>query len=195
MTKSSENQFIELSDHWLSITRKDFLTRGFGKWILGSADPQRLYQILREELTAGALREAFSVKTKAKLPKGTKTGAVYVHTAPYPDRGKILRLAEELGELDVVHEFRLDRPLVFTTDLHNTWEFTLSRPGDGYHELLKAHNWIYKYSDGELVVNPAIQALHQAMENPPENADPEFLIIRSMLPEELFAGNKNVGSK
>jgi hypothetical protein len=36
-------------------------------------------------------------------------------------------------------------------------------------------------------VNAAIQALHQALENPPENADPEFLIIRSLLPEELFA--------
>ena len=61
------------------------------------------------------------------------------------------------------------------------------RTGDGYHELLKEKNWIYKYQDGDLVINAAIQALHQAMENPPENVDPEFLIIRSMLPEEVFA--------
>jgi len=40
-----------------------------------------------------------------------------------------------------------------------------------------------------LVVNGVIQALHKAMEDPPENADTEFLIIRSMLPEEVFAGD------
>ena len=81
--------------------------------------------------------------------------------------------------------------LSLKTDLQYTWEFTLSRPGDGYHELLKENNWIYKYQDGKLVVNPAIQALHQAMEDPPENADPEFAIIRSMLPEEVFAGSEH----
>ena len=82
---------------------------------------------------------------------------------------------------------QLVQPLLFITDLHNTWCETLSRPGDGYHELLKEKNWIYKYQDGDLVINAAIQALHQAMENPPDNADPEFLIIRSMLPGEVFA--------
>jgi len=30
-----------------------------------------------------------------------------------------------------------------------------------------------------------------ALENPPENADAEFIIIRTMLPEELFAGFEN----
>jgi hypothetical protein len=58
---------------------------------------------------------------------------------------------------------------------------------DGYYELLHKNNWIYRYEKEVLVVNAAIQALHQALENPPENADPEFLIIRSLLPEELFA--------
>jgi hypothetical protein len=79
--------------------------------------------------------------------------------------------------------------LTFKTDLHNTWGETLSRPGEGYHELLKEKYWIYKYENGKLVVNAAIQALHKAMENPPENADPEFAIIRSTLPGELFAGS------
>jgi hypothetical protein len=83
----------------------------------------------------------------------------------------------------------LVRPLIFTTDLHNTWKETLSRPGDGYFELLHKYNWIYKYQDGKLVVNAAIQALHQVMEEPPENADEEFLIIRSLLPGELFEGS------
>jgi len=79
------------------------------------------------------------------------------------------------------------RPLTFKTDLHNTWCETLSLPGDGYHEMLKKQNWIYKYENGKLVVNGVIQALHKAMEEPPENADTEFAIIRSMLPEEVFA--------
>ncbi len=96
-------------------------------------------------------------------------------------------MAAELQELDSKHQFRLVRPLMYKTDLHNTWGETLSRPGDGYHELLQKKNWIYKYQDGDLVINAAIQALHQAMEHPPENADPEFLIIRSMLPGEVLA--------
>ncbi len=79
------------------------------------------------------------------------------------------------------------RPLIFTSDLHNTWKETRSRPGDGYHELLHKNYWLYRYQDGKLIVNAVIQALHQALENPPENADPEFLIIRSLLPEEVFA--------
>jgi len=97
----------------------------------------------------------------------------------------------QLRELDGAHQFQLVRPLIFTTDLHNTWKETLSCPGDGYHELLHKNNWIYRFESGVLVVNAAIQALHQALENPPENADPEFIIIWSMLPEELFAGFEN----
>lgn len=34
---------------------------------------------------------------------------------------------------------------------------------------------------GALGVNAAIQALPQAMEEPPGNSDPEFAIIRSLL--------------
>ena len=159
--------------------------------MLYNEEPHRLYQILREGLTSGALPAAYSIKTKAEPPpQGTKTGEVYIHTAPYTDQEKLLRLAEELREMDRVGQFRLVGPLLFKTDLHNTWCETLSLPGDGYHELLKKQNWIYKYENGKLVVNGVIQALHKAMENPPENADPEFLIIRSMLPEEVFAGKK-----
>ncbi len=78
-------------------------------------------------------------------------------------------------------------PLLFKTDLHNTWWRNVSRPGDGYHELLEQQNWIYKYQGGKLVVNPVIAAIHRALEDPPADADQEFQIIRSMLPEELFA--------
>ena len=188
MTDTNQSPFIELSDYWLSITRKDYPFRGFGKWILSADEPHRLYQILREMLLAGALPAAYSMKTKAEPPQGAKAGDVYIHTAPYTDQERVLRLAEELRELDGVHQFRLARPLTFKTDLHNTWGGTLSRPGDGYHELLHEKDWLYSYEGGRLVVNAAILALHQALEDPPENADPEFLIIRSMLPEELFAG-------
>ena len=187
MADTNQSPFIELSDYWLSITRKDYPIRGFGKWILPTGEPHRLYQILREKLLAGALRDASSMKTKAEPPQGAGAGAVYIHTAPYTDQEKLLRLAEELGELDRAHQFRLVGPLIFTTDLHNTWKETLSHPGDGYYELLHEQNWLYRYEGGVLVVNAAIQALHQAMEDPPENADPEFAIIRSMLPEEVFA--------
>jgi len=195
MTKTDPSPFIELSDYWLSISRKEFPSRGFGKWSLATEEPHRLYGILREELISGVLGDASSIKTKAKPPQGEKVGAVYIHTAPYTDQEKVLRLAEELRDLDGKYVFHLARPLLFTTDLHNTWKEALSRPGDGYHELLHKYNWLYKFQNGELVVNAAIQALHQALEHPPANADPEFLIIRSMLPEELLAGNKNVGSK
>jgi hypothetical protein len=58
---------------------------------------------------------------------------------------------------------------------------------DGYYELLQEQNWIYRYEGGVLIVNDAIQALHQALEDPPENADPEFAIIRSMLPGVVFS--------
>ena len=42
-----------------------------------------------------------------------------------------------------------------------------------------------------MVVNAAIEALHNALENPPEDIDQEFAIIRSLLPEELFAGKES----
>jgi hypothetical protein len=185
MPDSTSSDFILLSDYWFSITRKDYPARGYGKWILFTEEPHRLYRILEELLKSGALAEAYSMKTKAKPSEGV--GKVYLYSAPYTDQDKLLRLAEELRELDGIHKLKLVRPLIFTTDLHNTWKETLARPGDGYYELLHKYNWIYKYSDGKLGVNAAIQALHQALENPPENADPEFLIIRSLLPEVLFA--------
>jgi hypothetical protein len=188
MPDTNQSPFSELSDYWLSITRKDYPFRGFGKWILSAEEPHRLYQILREMLLAGALPAAYSMKTKAEPAQGAKAGDVYIHTAPYTDQERVLQLAEELRELDGKHQFNLTGPLLFKTDLHNTWEFTISRPGDGYHELLQEQNWLYKYQDGKLIVNAAIQALHQALEDPPLNADQEFLIIRSLLPEELFAG-------
>ena len=192
MPDTNQSPFIELSDYWLSITRKDYPIRGFGKWMLFTKEPHRLYQILREGLTSGALRDAYSMKTKVEPPpQGATVGDVYVFTAPYTDQERVLRLAEELRELDGVGQFRLVGPLLFKTDLHNTWGGTLSSPGDGYHELLKEKDWLYKYENGKLVVNAAIQALHKAMENPPDNADPEFAIIRSMLPEEVFAGEES----
>jgi hypothetical protein len=181
----TSNQFIELSDHWLSITRKEHPLRGYGKWSLFTNDPHNLYGKLADLLKSGALSNAYSMKTRAD--HHGKQGKVYVYCAPYTDQKKILRLAQEICELDAIHQVHLNHPLIFTTDLHNTWKETLSRPGDGYHELLHQYNWIYRYEDGKLMVNAVIQALHQALENPPENADAEFLIIRSMLPEEVFA--------
>ncbi len=189
MADTNQSPFSELSEYWLSVTRKDHYARGFGKWMLFTGEPHRLYQILREELLAGALREASSLKTKAKPPQGATAGEVYVFAGPYTDQESVLRVAEELREMNGVHQFRLVRPLTFKTDLHNTWCETLSRPGDGYYELLHEQNWLYKYQDGKLVINAVIQALHQVLEEPPENADPEFAIIRSMLPDELFAGD------
>ena len=53
--------------------------------------------------------------------------------------------AEELGGLNQEYNFDLMGPLLFKTDLHNTWEFTLSRPGDGYHELLEQQNQLPKF--------------------------------------------------
>jgi len=50
--------FIELSDYWLSITRKDYPFRGFGKWMLQTEKPHRLNQILRGGLLTGALGNA-----------------------------------------------------------------------------------------------------------------------------------------
>jgi len=189
MSDSNPSPFIELTDFWLSLTRQDYPSRGFGKWSLFTEQPHRLYRILEGLLKSGALGDAYSMKTRTEPREGAKVGRVYLFSAPYTDHQKLLRLAEELRELDGAHKFQLVRPLIFTTDLHNTWKETLSRPGDGYHELLHKNNWLYRYEGGVLVVNAAIQALHQALENPPENADPEFLIIRSLLPEEVFAGS------
>ena len=139
-------------------------------------------------MKSGALADAYSMKTRTEPREGVEK--VYVYTAPYPDQEKTFRLAKELQELGGSHNFQLVRPMIFTTDLHNTWKETLARPGDGYYELLKKNNWIYKYTDNKLVANAVIQALHQALEEPPENADPAFLLIRSLLPGELFAGSE-----
>ena len=180
--------FIEKSDYWTSLTRRGDYPRGMGKWMLHTNQPHRLFRILKEELLAGKLLEAYSLKTKTEEPP--ERGAVYLHTGPYTDRERVTHLAEELHKMNKDHDFQLTSPLIYKTDLHNTWCESLARPGDRYHTLLK-RNWLYQYSDGKLITNAAIQALHRAMEDPPENADKEFLIIRSMLPVELFAGEKS----
>ena len=179
--------FIELNDYWLSITHEDFALRGYGKWMLYTDEPHQLYQILKGEMKKGAFSDAFSIKTRAE-PKNGAVGEVYIFTAPYTDRDKVTRVALELKKLNEKYNFALMGPLIFKTDLHNTWWRNVSRPGDGYHELLEEQNWIYQYKGGKLTVNPVIQALHQALENPPAESDPAFLIIRSLLPEELFSG-------
>ena len=185
MTK--QPPFIELNDYWLSITREDFALRGYGKWMLYTDEPHQLYKILKDELMGGALTDAFSIKTRAE-PKEAAVGEVYIYTAPYTDREKVLRVAQELKELNEKYNFDLTRPLLFKTDLHNTWWRNVSRPGDGYHELLEQQIWIYKYKGGVLVVNAAIEALHQALEDPPENIDQEFAIIerQSRWPDEVL---------
>jgi hypothetical protein len=184
---SQSAPFIEMNDYWLSITREDFALRGYGKWMLSTDEPHQLYQILKAEMLAGGLSDAFSIKTLEE-PKKKKLGEVYVFSAPYTDREKVLRVAKQLGELNQKYNFDLMGPLLFKTDLHNTWWRNVSRPGDGYHELLEQQNWIYKYQGGKLVVNAVIEAIHQALEKPPEEIDPEFASIRSLLPEELYAG-------
>ena len=179
--------FIELNDFWLSITREDFPLQGFGKWMLYTDEPHQLFNILKDELVDGGFPDAFSIKTRSEPKKGS-LGEVYLYTAPYTDKVKVLRVAEQLRVLNEKYNFDLMGPLIFKTDLHNTWWRNVSAPGDGYHELLEKQNWIYKYQGGKLVVNAAIEAIHRALENPPQNVDQEFAIIRSMLPEELFAG-------
>jgi hypothetical protein len=187
MSKSAP--FIELNDYWLSITREDFALPGYGKWMLYTDEPHQLFNILREEMLPGGLADVFSIKTRSE-PKKAAVGEVYVFSAPYTDRARVLRVAEELRLLNQKYNFDLMGPLLFKTDLHNTWWRNVSRPGDGYHELLEQQNWIYKYQGGKLVVNAVIEALHQALENPPEEIDQEFAIIRSMLPDELYAGEE-----
>ncbi len=181
------DEFIELEDYWLSITRRDHSVRGLGKWMLHTEKPHHLYKILKKEFINVGFKDAISIKTKAELPPPGR-GSVYVFSGPYTDRAKLLRLVEELRELNEDTPLHLKEPLIFKTDLHNTWCEALSRPGDGYHELLK-RNWLYRYKDGKLVIRAAILALHQALENPPEDADPEFLLIRSLLPDNMFAGS------
>jgi hypothetical protein len=113
MPETDPSPFIELSDYWLSITLKEYPTRGFGKWTPSTEEPQRLYGILREALISGGLSDTSSIKTVAKPPQGAKAGAVYLPTAPYTDREVVLRLAEELGELDEAHKVQLVQPLIF----------------------------------------------------------------------------------
>ena len=97
MADTTSDPFIELEDYWLSITRKDYPIRGFGKWILSTEEPHRLYQILKERMLARLLRDAYSMKTKAEPPpQGATAGDVYVFTAPYTDQESVLRLAEEV---------------------------------------------------------------------------------------------------
>ena len=189
---ADNSPFLEQTDYWTSITRRADYPRGMGKWMLHTDQPRRLYGILREELMAGKLAEAYSIKTKTKAP--SRRSAVYIHAGPYTDQERLLRLAIEIQALDGIHDLQLTGPLLYKSDLHNTWCESLARPGDRYYTLLK-RNWLYRYSDGTLVVNAVIQALHQAMEDPPENADKEFLLIRSMLPGELFVGNETQKKK
>jgi len=178
--------FHDTAGPWLAISRPEVTARGIGKWMLHTRSPQRLFQALKKAFQGGSLPSALGLKTKPKHPP--EGGAVYVYTGPYTDQDLILQLAEELRAVHGEHDLGLNRPLIYKTDLHNTWCETLARPGDGYYELLKG-NWIYKYHQGTLIVNPPIQALHRALEHPPNNADPQFLLLRSLLPEVLFAGS------
>ena len=181
----NQTEFIENSGVWLSLTRRETGVRGLGKWMLHTGEPHRLYRQLKEQLLAGKLPDAAGIKTRAEQP--AEGGAVYLHSGPYTDRAKLLRVAEELRQIHETTPLDLDRPLIYKTDLHNTWCETLARPGDGYYELLK-RNWLYKYEQGRLIVRAAVLGLHRMLEHPPENADPEFLLIRSLLPEHMFAG-------
>ena len=166
MSDTNQSPFSELSDFWLSITRRDHNPQGIGKWLVYTPDSLLTYQILQETLKAGGLADVISIKTRRE-PRDRIEG-VFVYAAPYTDLEKVTRLAAELLQLVQEQDFQLARPLLFKTDLHNTWAKVYSRPGDGYHELLEKKYWIYEYKDGELVVNAAIQALHQVLEDPPE---------------------------
>ncbi|MDZ7844983.1 MAG: hypothetical protein U5K99_09305 [Anaerolineales bacterium] len=183
---TTDSSLPETTRNWLAVSRPEAPARGIGKWMLHTSSPHRLFQVLKEAFQSGSLPSAQGLKTKKQVPLGD--GAVYVYTGPYTDRDRVLQLAEELRALNGITDLRLNRPLIFKTDLHNTWCETLAKPGDGYYELLK-HNWIYRYKSGKLIINPPILALHQVLEHPPENADPKFLLIRSLLPEPLFAGS------
>jgi hypothetical protein len=90
MADTTSDPFIELEDYWLSITRKDYQIRGFGKWMLFTEEPHRLYQILKERMLARLLRDAYSMKTKAEPSQGATVGDVYVFTAPYTDQELVL---------------------------------------------------------------------------------------------------------
>ena len=64
MAEPTSDQFIELTDFWLSLTRQDYPSRGFGKWSLFTEEPHRLYRILEGVLKSGALGDAYSMKTR-----------------------------------------------------------------------------------------------------------------------------------
>ena len=183
-TMNSPALFHDTGSAWLAVSRPEVAARGIGKWMLRTNEPHRLFDLLKEAFQNGSLPSALGLKTKKQAPPAR--GSVYAYTGPYTDQDLVLQLAEELRAVDTEHDLRLKPPLTFKSDLHNTWCETLARPGDGYYELLKK-NWIYKYQQGTLIINPPIQALHRALERPPENADPAFLLIRSLLPEILFA--------
>lgn len=177
--------FSETGNSWLAVSRPQVTARGIGKWMLRTDSPHKLFEILEEAFQKARLPTALGLKTRRQAPP--TGGAVYVYTGPYTDQDLVLRLAEELRAVDADTSLDLKPPLLYKSDLHNTWCETLARPGDGYYKLLK-RNWLYKYQSGTLLVNPPIQALHRALEHPPENADPDFLLIRSLLPEILIAG-------
>jgi hypothetical protein len=176
--------FLEQTDYWTSITRRGEYPRGMGKWMLHTDQPHWLYGILRDVFLAGKLAAVYSIKTITEAPP--EGGAVYLHTGPYTDQNRVRAVAEEIHDIYDRVDLQLTHSMIYKTDLHNTWCETLARPGDRYYALLK-RNWLYKWG-GVLVVNAVIQALHQALEDPPRHADREFLLIRSMLPEELFVG-------
>jgi hypothetical protein len=73
MADTTSDPFIELSDYWLSITRKDYPFRGFGKWSLFSEEPHRLYRILEDLLKSRALGDAYSMKTRSESAEGGKS--------------------------------------------------------------------------------------------------------------------------
>jgi len=52
---------------------------------------------------------------------------------------------------------------------------------------LKGQNWINRYLFIKLVNKTAILVLIQALDNPPQNADPELNIHQSLLSNEVFA--------
>lgn len=104
-------------------------------------------------------------------------------------------MAEQLGALNVKYNFALMGPLLFKTDLHNTWWRNVSALEDGYHELLEQQNWIYKYQGGKLLVNAVIEALHRALEDPPEDIDPESLRSSGRCFQRSFSREKESKEK
>ena len=188
MPDSEKSPFIELSNTCHSITRDGVSTPGRGKWKLHTRTPHQVFEQLRETILSSDITDVISIKVPSAPALGVDK--VLVTTGPYTDMDKVTRVAEELIKLHQKHDFQLTRSLHFETDLQTTWFEEHSQPGDHYHGLLKHNNWIYKYSDGQLEINHEIQALHQTLEEPTENTDPELLRVRSLLAEELFPGSK-----